>query len=66
MDIVFPNCVPMSRVNWKAKHDYEFIANLKITQGALDKTGTNKKVDIEKLAKGKVHDTMDLINWLKK
>ena len=30
LDSIFPNQVPMSKVNWKAKVEYDFICNLKI------------------------------------
>jgi hypothetical protein len=34
----------MGKVNWKAKNDYEFIANLKVLQNAFDKAGIKRHV----------------------
>ena len=65
-ELIFPHTVPLSRVNWKAKHDYEFIANMKMIQAALDKVKIDKRIDIEKLAKGRVQENMDFIHWLRK
>jgi RP/EB family microtubule-associated protein len=53
-------------VNWKAKNDYEFVANLKILQSALDKTGIKKHLEVEKLAKAKYQDNLEFIQWLKR
>ena len=43
----------MNKINWKAKFEYDCAANLKHFQLGLDKLNTSKKIDIEKLAKGK-------------
>ena len=32
IDILYPNKLPMTKVNWKAKFDYEFVHNFKILQ----------------------------------
>lgn len=39
---------------------------MKLIQLSLDKAGINKKIEIEKLAKGKVQENMQFIQWLKK
>ena len=56
----------MNRVNWRAKHDYEFIANMKILQSVLDKVDGNRSIDIERVAKAKVNENMEFVLWLKK
>jgi RP/EB family microtubule-associated protein len=56
----------MSRVNWKAKNDYEFISNLKILQVAFDKAGVKRYVEVEKLSKAKYQDNLEFVQWLKR
>ncbi len=36
----------MSKVNWKAKNDYEFIANYKILQNSFEKLGIKRYVEV--------------------
>jgi RP/EB family microtubule-associated protein len=42
MDVIHPGKVALSKVNWRARNDYEFVGNFKVLQGALDKTGIKK------------------------
>ena len=30
LDCLYPNTVKINKVNWRAKHDYEFVENFKI------------------------------------
>jgi RP/EB family microtubule-associated protein len=54
IDVIHPGKVTMNKINWKAKHDYEFIANLKILQNAFDKIGIKRYVEVHKhLFKGR-------------
>jgi hypothetical protein len=36
----------MSKVNWQAKHDYEFSYNYKVLQAAIQKTGIARHIDV--------------------
>jgi hypothetical protein len=36
----------MTKVNWKAKNDYEFIQNLRILQDAFKKIGIKRYVEV--------------------
>ena len=60
------NVISMNKVNWKAKFEYECAVNLKHFQLGLDKLKSMKKIDIEKLAKGKYQENWETIQWLKK
>lgn len=36
-ELIFPGSVPMSRINWEAKSDYEYVQNYKLLQAAFTK-----------------------------
>ena len=46
IDVVHSNAVAMSKVNWKAKNEYEFIQNLRILQDAFKKIGIKRYVEV--------------------
>ncbi len=46
LDYAFGQRVPMQKVNWKAKFEYEFIANMKVFQNTLEKLGITRKIDV--------------------
>jgi RP/EB family microtubule-associated protein len=49
LDVIHPGTVSINKVNWKAKNDYEFIANLKILQNGFTKSGIKKHLEVGKL-----------------
>ena len=46
IDAIYPNTVQMSKVNWQAKSDYEFVYNYKILQTALQKNNVTRYIDV--------------------
>eukprot|EP01118_Nematostelium_gracile_P019726 TRINITY_DN925_c0_g1_i3.p1 TRINITY_DN925_c0_g1~~TRINITY_DN925_c0_g1_i3.p1 ORF type:complete len:124 (+),score=31.64 TRINITY_DN925_c0_g1_i3:1-372(+) len=42
MDALYPGKVPLSKVNFNAKFDYEFTKNFQILQGVFEKCGIEK------------------------
>ena len=61
LDAVHPGSVPMNKVNWKAKYDYEFISNYKLLQESLECMGVGIKLDVQKLIKCKYQDNFEMI-----
>ena len=37
LDAIFPNQVPMHRVNWEARNEYDMVGNYKILQDVFDR-----------------------------
>jgi len=66
LDIMHPGKVPLHKVNWGAKQDFEFIANYKILQTSFQKLKIDKYVDVDKLIKGKYQDNLEFMQWFKR
>jgi len=66
LDALHPRVVPLHRVKFDAKHEYEYIANWKVVQGAFDKLGIDKHIYIQQLVKGKFQDNLEFSQWMKK
>jgi|Transcript_34914 RP/EB family microtubule-associated protein len=65
MDALHSGAVPMNKVNFNAKNEYEFGKNLKLLQIVFVNVGIEKVIDIDKLAKGKYQDNFEFMQWLK-
>ncbi|EAS02627.2 EB1-like protein, putative (macronuclear) [Tetrahymena thermophila SB210] len=66
IDCIHNNKVQLSKVNWKAKLEYEFVNNFKVLQQSFTKIGINKPIDVEKLTKCKYQDNLEFAQWIKK
>lgn len=64
-DAIYPGDVPMAKVKWDAKSDFEFIQNYKILQRVFDKRGVEKYIDVEKLVRAKYQDNLEFMQWIK-
>ena len=60
VDAYFPGTLPMAKVNWEAKSDYEYMANYKLLQAAFTKLGIAKTPDAEKLSRAKLQDNLEV------
>lgn len=65
LDIMFKGKVPMRKVNWGAKNDYDMVKNYKIIQSVFNKQKIQKHVEVEKLVRGKYQDNLEWMQWLK-
>eukprot|EP01035_Chromulina_nebulosa_P033065 gene33065-44248_t len=65
-DIMYPNQVPMHKVNWAAKQDFEFIANYKILQTCFTKLNIERNIDVDRLISGRYMDNLEFMQWYKR
>jgi RP/EB family microtubule-associated protein len=65
VDACYPGTVKMSKVNWMAKVDHEFIPNYKILQAAFDRNHIEKHIDVDKLVRAKYQDNLEFLQWTK-
>ena len=66
LDLMYPGAVPMGKVNWKAKFDYEYVNNFKVLQQSFTKLNILKHIDVERLVKCKYQDNLEFLQWFKK
>jgi microtubule-associated protein, RP/EB family len=52
-DLIFPGSIPLSKIDWSAKSDYEFVQNYKLLQNAFNKHRIQRHVDVDKLIRAK-------------
>lgn len=65
LDSLFPGKVPMSKVNWEARTDAEYINNYKVLQSAFDRLHIDKHIDVQRLTRGKYMDNLEFMQWFK-
>lgn len=64
-EYIYPGSISMSKVNWEARSDYEFVQNYKLLQAAFRNHKVERYVDVEKLIKAKYQDNLEFCQWLK-
>ncbi|EAR97141.2 EB1 protein (macronuclear) [Tetrahymena thermophila SB210] len=65
LDVIYPGQVPLSKVKWTAKLEYDFLHNFKILQQTFDKLQVPKMIPVNKLAKAKYQDNLEFAQWMK-
>jgi len=65
LEALFPGKVPISKINFNAKNEYDLINNWKVIQGVFTAQGISKPIDVAKLVKGKTQDNLEFCQWFK-
>ena len=56
----------MSKLNWAAKQDFEYVNNYKILQTAFAKLSVDRHVDVDRLIRGRYQDNLEFMQWFKR
>ena len=66
LDILYPNTVPMSKVDWSANKSFEYVTNYKILQTCFTKLRIDRHIDVDRLISGKYMDNLEFMQWFKR
>ncbi|KAG2203472.1 hypothetical protein INT47_008199 [Mucor saturninus] len=58
--------VPVSKVKFEAKLEYEYVGNYKILQNVFKKHKVDKIVPVDRLTKCKLQDNLEFMQWVKR
>ena len=65
LDVLYPNRVPMSKVNWSARESHEFLTNYKILITCLSDLRIDKSIDLNKMIHARPKDILELLQWFR-
>jgi len=65
-DALYPGTIPMSRVDFTVKYEYDYTKNWKLLQNAFKKTGIDKVIPVQRLIKARYQDNLEFLQWMYK
>lgn len=63
LDALFPETMKMSKVNFGARTEPEFLKNWKLVQAIFEKQSIQKVIPIERLIKARFQDNLEFLQW---
>jgi RP/EB family microtubule-associated protein len=63
---MYPGQVPMHKVNWGAKQNFEIVANYKVLQDCFTKLHIDKHIEVARLMGGRYMDNLEFMQWFKR
>ncbi|KAI9751527.1 MAG: hypothetical protein M4579_006021 [Chaenotheca gracillima] len=58
--------VPLSRLKWEPKTEYEYLNNFKVVQNCLTKHQVDRPIPVQQLVKCKMQDNLEFLQWTKR
>lgn len=65
LDCLYPDSLPLSRVNFLAHEKYEYLKNYKLLQAAFLKLQIDKNIEVDKLINAKPQDNLLFMQWFR-
>ncbi|KWU46764.1 hypothetical protein RHOSPDRAFT_31582 [Rhodotorula sp. JG-1b] len=65
IDSIFGD-VPMNKVKFEAKQEYEYLSNFRILQNSFKVHGIDKPIPVDRLVRCKMQDNLEFLQWLKR
>lgn len=65
LDAIYPGKVPMSKVDWTARDQYQYVNNYKVLQNCFGKMHIDKPIHVDKLIRGRSQDNLEFMQWFK-
>lgn len=66
LDLLYPGKVPMHKVNWSVKQNFEYIANYKILQNCFTALKIDRFIDVDRLISARYMDNLEFMQWFKR
>ncbi|KAN0064290.1 microtubule integrity protein mal3 [Thecaphora frezii] len=65
IDSIYAN-VAIQKINFSAKHEYEYLNNFKVLQDAFKRNKIDKPIPVDRLIRCKMQDNLEFLQWVKK